>query len=190
MLCFLVALLFGQQEFKDAINALGSNVTPLDFFRRIVGPDFFDVLATETNNYMAGPYNRTHANFIPREHLTTAREMQAWTGGLFALHMTARQEVDQAWSKDFGIPILIEHFSRDRFVKLLRLFHFVNNDELPLGPEYFGYEPLQKVRPLIERIVSNTRALYVANCHKSSDEAIIPSKVRVFLACFFPLDAL
>jgi hypothetical protein len=169
--------LVSYQAFLDIILPIERECTPKDFFLSIVGRTFFDTLAQETNNYMRDVYSQTHSSFHPHYHLTDPDEMSAFVGGLFALHMFPHPDVKGAWSKDFGIPLLQRHFSRDRFLLLYRVIHFVNNKHFPFNAKQVGFERMQKVRPLIDEILKNSQRFYTLNRLTSADEAMIFFKV-------------
>jgi len=62
---------------------------------------------------------------------------------------------------------------RDRFLALLTMFHFNNNDA-KVARGQLGYDPLFKIRPVIDTLVTKFQDVYTPKEQLTINEAICP----------------
>ena len=73
----------------------------------------------------------------------------------------------------------------DRFKQILRYFHCADQSGyIPRGEE--GYDPLYKVRPIIDILSERFESLYKPNGELSIDESMIGTKCRVPFLQYMP----
>jgi hypothetical protein len=151
--------------------------SPLVFFLKLFPIDFIGTIVEQTNIYMRIQYHNTHKRNIKESDKTGIVEMLAFLGCLLASHMDSRP-LDEMWNADYGSPLVARTFSYNRFFFLLRTLHLVDNNRIPTNQKHYGYERLQKVRPMMDTLTRNSRAAFVPGQWLTLDEAMIPTKVR------------
>ena len=75
--------------------------------------------------------------------------------------------------------------SRDRFLLTLRYLH-LNDSSLQKKPDELGYDPLFKVRPLLDHLSAMFPSCYQASQNLSIDEMMIGTRCRVSFLQFLP----
>jgi hypothetical protein len=69
--------------------------------------------------------------------------------------------------------------SRDRFLALLTMFHLKNNDA-KAAREQPGYDPLFKIQPVIDTLITKFQDVYTPEEQLTIDEAICPFRGCIF----------
>ena len=69
--------------------------------------------------------------------------------------------------------------SRDRFVALLTMFHLNNNDPKAARGQP-GYDPLFKIRPITDTLITNFQDVYTPEKQLTIDEEICPFRGQIF----------
>jgi len=72
--------------------------------------------------------------------------------------------------------------SRDRFFAILTMFHLNNNDAKAARGQP-GYEPLFKIRPVIDTLITKFQDIYTPEEQLTIDEAICPFRGVYFFMC-------
>lgn len=163
-----------------------ASLGPLDFFLSLVPLSFFEDVVRETNKYMQGPYNHTHKDIVTEADNTGIIELLAFTGCLFAAHINGGS-LKELWNADYGTPVISRTFTMDRFNFLFRTLHLIDNSRYPRNQQEYGFERLQKLRPLIDVLMRTFRACFVPGQWVSLDEAMLPLKVLSAPPAFFML---
>ena len=90
---------------------------------------------------------------------------------------------------------LLEHQSRsplcsnrhrDRFEKISRYLHFVDNTTLP-ARDNPSFDRLQKIAPIVDQVNSALSAVYYPHCQVSINKAMIAFKGRSSMKQYVPL---
>ena len=91
------------------------------------------------------------------------------------------------WSTDpfLGNPGIRLVFPRERFEALNRYLHLNDSDQMP-GRDYPEYDPLYKIRPLIDMCLQSFRDRYVPGQDLSVDEGMIKYKGRLYFRQYMP----
>ena len=153
---------------------------PHEFFEAIFGSDTFDHIAQQTNLYAA----QAGASWDP----TCGSEMKLFIGIILAMGVHRLPHLHDYWSKHplLGVPGITHSMPRDRFKELLRYFHI--NDNTQAKPrDHPEYDKLHKIRPLLNKIRSNTQRAYIPHKQLSIDEAMVLFKGRSSIKQFMPL---
>ena len=114
-------------------------------------------------------------------------ELQAFIGLNLAMDLLRLPQVSDYWStvEIFQTPWFPAIMSRDRFFFLLRCLHLVNSTEQKKKGE-IGYDPLFKVRPLIDHLSAVFPVYYHAGRELSVDEMMIGTRCRVSFLQYIP----
>ena len=165
---------------------MGDDVSPIDFFELYVTADMIELFVRETNRY-AGQYMAQHKDSM-KEHSyaqqwkpTDANEMKTFLGLIFLMGVVYKPRLSMYWSTDelYSTPIFSQVMTRDRFLVLLKFWHFADN----MDPSYDVRDPnrdkLHKVRPLIDMMRSRCKRVYAPGKYLSVDESLVLFKGRL-----------
>jgi hypothetical protein len=108
-------------------------------------------------------------------------EVLAFVGCIIAMGMMELTNTRDYWSEDLGLPFVIETFSRNRFLQLLRYFHLADSHDVNADSDR-----IHKVRPLNDLILTQFRSLHYPSQHLTVDEAMVAFKGRSVLKQHIP----
>lgn len=165
-------------------NAPPADAPPIAYAELFFTEQFVQHLVEQTNLY-AQQYIQTHHAYLRRkprsrvhrwirEGETNPVEMRAFLGIILNMGLIRKPSLQGYWDTAHpsqATPWFNQHFSRDRFVLMLKFLHFNNNNHLPdqADPEYRVY----KVRPLITHFNSKFREHYTPQRDISIDESMV-----------------
>jgi hypothetical protein len=114
-------------------------------------------------------------------------ELQAFIGLNLAMGLLWLLQVSDYWStvEIFQTPWFPAVMSRDRFFMLLRCLHLVNSTQQKNKGDV-GYDPLYKVRPLIDHLSAVFPVYYHAGRELSVDEMMIGTRCRISFLQYIP----
>ena len=153
--------------------------SPFEYFSLLLPEEFWNTLSSETNRYAVQRQalkKTTDTNW----HETTPQEMKLFIFIQFMFGIHRLPEANMYWSTDplLRVPAIAEVMSRNRFNKLNQYFHVNDNSKaVPKGEP--AYDPLFKVRPLLNTVLENSRAHYYPGKDISIDEAMIKFNGRL-----------
>jgi len=159
--------------------------TEMDAFNVFFSDEMIECMVIETNRYAAQWKARPNLPRYARIHRwvdTDANEMRAFIALRIAMGLTKKNTAsDYFTSTSFWLtqtPNFKRVMSQHRFEALVSCLHFVNNEER-VGVDQDGYDPLFKLRPLIDIVVRNWRTAVTPCRHLSIDESMMPFRGRV-----------
>lgn len=167
-----------EQSYKVGVSHdLPVGAEPFEYFCLLVPDVFWNTIAAETNRYAEQKQeNKTDKDW----HVTTPNEMKLFIFINFMFGIHRLPEVQMYWSTDplLRVPAVADVMSRNRFNKLNQYFHLNNNhDAVQKGNP--GYDPLFKVRPLLDLVHGNSTKHYHPGQDISIDEAMIKFNGRL-----------
>lgn len=115
---------------------------PIDYFMDYIDEDIFEMFAVNTNKYAV---QNNVTDFIP----TDKKEIQI----LIALHLIMdyikRDNLMMYWDDSlFGIPIILNSMTLERFIELRNNLHIITNEDIPENNQ----DKFIKVRTLYDHI--------------------------------------
>lgn len=158
---------------------LPADATPFDFFSLLLPESFWSDVAEQTNLYAQQKQEEKGAadkNWKP----AAPDEMKLFIFVQFMFGIHRMPETAMYWSTDplLRVPAIADIMSKGRFQKLSQYFHLNDNRAaVPKGQP--GYDPLFKVRPLLNVVLENSRAHYSPGQDISIDEAMIKFNGRL-----------
>ena len=172
------------EELPGPVHQLPADATPLDFFSLLWAPSFFQLLAEETNRYASQRLVQRPDN---KWHPTTPEEIKAFLGVNIIMGIDQKPAIPHYWSTDpyLGNPGIQSVFPRERFEALNRYLHLNDSEQMP-GCDDAAYDPLYKIRPLIDNCQHNFRDQYVPGKDMSVDEGMVKFKGRLFFKQYMP----
>src|SRR2546425_1222690 len=191
-------------------HTLDTTASPLSFFNLIFDDALFESFVIVTNRYAhqslaadaakaaraaaaptaaAGSDADEVADRAVDENWTDTNvpEIKAYIGMNVAFGLRGHTSVEEIWSMEplLHDTVLSQVMSRDRYRVLSKYFHIVDNTGAKAYREE-GYDPMHKVRPIIDLFNIRCADLYKPKQHLSVDEAMIPFKGRHYTKQYMP----
>ncbi|CAF0987998.1 unnamed protein product, partial [Brachionus calyciflorus] len=114
----------------------------------------------------------------------TEEDILAFIGVLFCRgYMCPNTPVKEMWSKLYGIRLVSNIMSRNKFLKIIRYLRF---DEKSTRCTRVMNDKFCMIRELWDRFIKNSQACYVPNQHLTVDEQLLPSKTRCSFIQYMP----
>ena len=163
----------------------------LDFFSLILDDNFFQLLVNMTNKYALE--ERAKALALGKPHgckwtPTTTPEMKAYISMLIVMGLKNMTEANDIWSNR---PLLNDAYlssimPKNRYWALSKYLHIADNTGAVLDAKDPNYDPMHKVRPLIDLINARSSAIYKPKQCLSIDEGMIKFKGRHHAKMYMP----
>lgn len=166
---------------------LPANPKPIDFFTLFFPDELVERICRETNHYANSFYEDAQETLWKD---ITPGEFYVFSGYIFAMGLTQKQNLKDYWSTDevHNIPFFGKYLSRDRFFSILRFLHFNNNNDfVARGNE--GYDPLFKIRPVYDKMRELFASTYKPTQNLSLDESAIGWKGNLHYRVYNPSKA-
>ena len=166
-------------EFQQEATDDGIISSPREYFSSFFDSDILNLIVEQSNLYSI----QQNAN---KPLKLTKDELEKWIGLVIYFSMSKLPNTRMHWAKKLS-PLTDyagECMSRDRFETIKRFLHIADNSrEVSKGNN--GYDPLFKVRPLIDHLRPKFQALPRTQC-LSIDEQVVPFNKRSRLKQYIP----
>lgn len=175
--------------FEEAVGVLidiTDDTKPIDVFEMIFTPNLYEMIATETNKY--AEQKQRENNKIDKEWKpVTVCEIQRflYINIMFGIHQLP--ELRMYWSSDkmLQVDAVADVLSRNRYLKINQYLH-VNDRTQQIQRGQPGYDPLFKVRPILDIIRQRSKELYKPSRAISIDEAMVAYNGRLHFKQYIP----
>ncbi|XP_078734665.1 uncharacterized protein LOC144948862 isoform X1 [Lampetra fluviatilis] len=147
------------------VHSLKPGAEPLEFLKLFLDDAFMERIAAETNRCAA----QSHAvGWKPATRATVS----TFLGVLLVMGINVLPELNQYWATDdcLGNQFIQRAMSRNRFKNLMRYLRLTDDEKMPKKGEA-GYDPLYRVRPLIDHLLSAFHRHFVPFRDITVDEA-------------------
>ncbi len=163
---------------------LNDDARPLDYFHLYLPPHFFDTLAQETNRYAQ---QKIAQKADPLWTDTNAAEMKAFFAINIMMGIKQLPQIWCYWSEDerYRCNWISSTMSKTRFMKLSQYIHLRDTSNQPQTGQP-GYDPLYKVRPLLDMVEPLFMGPYKPAQNLSLDEGMVGFKGRLFFKQYMP----
>ena len=175
------------QKERKVFLLQSEEVTPLSIFNEVLGGDFYDKIAHETNIYSRrNPSRSSSQSHMKDWYDVNGDEIKKFFGMLIIMGIHSQPTFDLYWSKQFvhHHPFFSATMSRDRFQNIMRYLH-VADDSSPndlSSPQ----DPLRKIRPFVDTLSFTFKELYYPGKELSLDEGTCPFKGRLRWVTYNP----
>ena len=142
--------------------------TPYEYFKQFIDDTCLENIAIQTNMYALQSSGK--------ELNVTKAEIEQFIGILLFTGIYKCPSFRMYWENVSRFPLIADVMSRNRFESLLQYVHFNDNCKMK-KKDHPEYDPLFKVRPLLESLKANMRQVEPEECH-AIDEQMIPFKGR------------
>ena len=178
---------FLPQQVGPAI-LLGPQAKPVDYFLAMFGLTTFVVMAKQTNLYA----KQVQEKAGKRDDLWTptpedGKEMRAFFAMNIMMGIISLPSYDMYWKADSRLnqSSVSSVMTKRRYEKLSQYIHLADNSAMP-APNSPDYDPLYKVRPLLDTCERTFRTHYVPHKELSVDEAMVGFKGRLSWLQYMP----
>ena len=164
--------------------------SPWDIFQLFFSPEMFEHMQKETNRYAKQQINKKkQEGLLPpksvfaRWNKISLQEIKKFFAIIIHMSLLRKSSLRDYWTSR---PIIHTQYassvgmSRDRFLALLTMFHLNNNDAKAARGQP-AYDPLFKIRPVIDTLITKFQDVYTPEEQMTIDEAICPFRGRI---CF------
>ncbi|XP_033756191.1 piggyBac transposable element-derived protein 4-like [Pecten maximus] len=164
---------------------LNTNASVLEYFNLFLPQSFFETVANETNRYADQRQLVTGPD--PRWRPTTANEIRAYIGMNIMMGVKQLPRIWCYWSTDkrYYDAFISGVMPKTRFLKLNQYIHLRDTAVIP-GRDDPDYDPLFKVRPMLDMVSKKFRKAYKPGRDLSVDEAMIGFKGRIHFRQYMP----
>ena len=183
----------GQSGITD-ITELDENSSITDFFCYFIDNEFLHHIKEQTNLYARQCIRKMRStnSLSPKSRMAnwkgvTISELRKFFGIIFHTSVSQKPHISDHWSKKAVIscnfcPNLM---SRDRFLLILRNFHINDNSSEKKKGEP-GYDPLHKIRPLVDKVRLRFQQAYQPAEDITIDEGMCKYRGRIFFKQYMP----
>lgn len=164
----------GDTKLPELPTLADGEITPYSLFKMFITVEMLQSVAEETNKYSVEKDGRS-VN-------TTPLEMDQLIGMLFYMGLVQMPNLRSYWESDMWFEPVASVMSRDRFLKLVTVIHFVDNNAVTDDQKL---DKLWKLRSWFDALRKNFLKIPPKEC-QSIDEIIIPFKGRSSLRVYMP----
>lgn len=183
---------FDMRPNRTGILVNTDDLMPLDYFKLFFPDELFECIADNTNLYAEQFFDSPSYDELPvnsrfrKWQATSPNEMKKYVALQIAMGICSKPEIAEYWDKFWLTNVRFgKVMSRNRFELLSSFIHFNDNSsQIPRGQP--GYDPLHKVRPLLDITDPLYLAAYAPKRELAIDESMIKFKGRIFFRQYLP----
>ena len=168
-----------------------SEFSPLDYFKLFFPDEAFELMCEQTNlsslQFFDQPVEFSARSRFNSWTETTVSELHAYVALQIAMGLCQKNEIEDYWSSYWLIHTpFTKVMTRDRFEIISSFLHFADNtiDRPVCGQE--NYDPLWKIRDLLNICEPQYTEVYGPIRELSIDESIIKFKGRLHMKQYLP----
>jgi len=166
---------FNFMKQNELLVPIPGDGNPIDFYFLLFDDDFINLLVDETNSYAEKDFLRIGHH--PSSRISTWKptdkdEMLTFLALIIHTGTIKLNRLNDYWKKHhlFNITCFSNYTSRDRFLVIMRCFHFAPNIE---DDQVQPLDRLYKVRPLINYFNNKMNTIYYPKKELSLDESMV-----------------
>lgn len=177
-----------------SLKTLTSNDTAVDCFYKFFPKSIFSWVSDQTNLYASQFYENIEADKVsPRSRYKqwtecTPEDIQAMTAIEIGMGFCRKTSIEQYFSETCWVnstPNYANIMSRDRYQNLRSFLHFANNNR-QLPKTHVEYDPLFKIRPIIDTVKNTYLQEFEPGRSLSVDESMLRFKGRLWFKQYMP----
>ena len=165
---------------------------PYDYFLLFFPESGFDWIRDMINLYAEQFFDQpselpTSSRFLSWTD-TTSNEVKSFMGLQIAMSLCAKPSIEDYWRKRCRVTAtsgFSDIMSRNRFGLLCSFLHFSDNSKAKARGEH-GYDPLQKIRPLLDITMPCLSLYYTPLKELSVDESMRKFEGRIYFRQYIP----
>ena len=166
-------------EFSGPVHDLPVDSGPLDYFKLFFPDSVLNMIVEETNRYAEQQQEAKGAQDVYWKPATLA-DIRKYIYTLITFGHHQVPELSIIWSSDpyWRVSAIADIWGRQRYQKIHQYFHLADSSHQP-GRNDEGYDPMYKVRPLLDHIRNVCSSVYKPKQNLSVDEAMVAFTGRV-----------
>ncbi|KAJ1143324.1 hypothetical protein NDU88_009634 [Pleurodeles waltl] len=168
------------------------NFLPVHFFHLFMDDVFLEEIVEQTNVYAEQYLRDNAARLKPQSRATHwvptyLEEIKRFLGLSFLMGLIRKPSLASYWSTSplMATAIFPATMTRNRYLLLLRMLHFVDN-ALALPRDHPDCDRLFKIRPVLDHFVDRFSEVYVPGKEISVDESLVLFKGRLVFKQYIP----
>ncbi|XP_064109615.1 piggyBac transposable element-derived protein 4-like [Macrobrachium nipponense] len=176
----------GKEELCVTVHpsSTDNQIWPIDVYKQIITDDIINLIVQETNRYAEQKISSvtvTRRSKLRQWVPTNNEEIEKFIGLIIYMGLVPFPEIQLYWSKSilYKNEIVPKTMSRDRFLLLLQMLHFCNNEEPNVGRDW-------KIRKLLDMILVQYQSIYKSGSDVIIDESMVPFRGRVIFRQYIP----
>lgn len=165
---------------------------PIQYFQLFMDDVFLGEIVEQTNLYAEQFLRDNSARLRPHSRATrwsptNLEEMKKFLGLTFLMGLIRKPSMSSYWSTSplMATAIFPAVMTRDRYLLLLRMLHFVDNG-LALPRDHPECDRLFKIRPVLDHFVDRFSEIYTPGKEISIDESLVLFKGRLVFRQYIP----
>ena len=138
-------------------SSTANQIWPIDLYKQIITDDIINLIVQETNRYAE---QKISSVTVTRSKLRqwvpmNKGEIEKFIGLIIYMGLVPLPDIQIYWSKSriYRNELVPSTMSRDRFLLLLQMLHFCNNEEPNVGKDL-------KIRKLVDMILVQYQSIY------------------------------
>ena len=169
------------------------NATPYDYFTLYFPDEVYNLLSNMINlyalQYFDQPCELSRSSRFLTWKDTTPNEVKTYVGIQIAMALCAKPKIEDYWRKKCQLTRttgFADVMSRNRYQLLNSFLHFMDNTEYRSRGDRL-YDPLQKIRPLLNLTTPCLSKYYIPKKELSIDETMRKFKGRIYFKQYMPI---
>ncbi|XP_053323867.1 piggyBac transposable element-derived protein 4-like [Spea bombifrons] len=160
---------------------------PNSFFNLMFAPEFFELLAAQTNIYAAQCQAADQGDRSQTWYPTDPHEIKKFWALTLMMGIVKKPTMRLYWSTDpiISTPAFSQIMPRNRYFELLKCLHFSDNSQCP-PREHPQFDRLYKLRPIINYFSSKFPEIYTPDQNVAIDESLVLFKGRLNFKQYIP----
>ncbi|XP_064080661.1 piggyBac transposable element-derived protein 4-like [Macrobrachium nipponense] len=176
----------GKEELCVTVHpsSTDNQIWPIDVYKQIITDDIINLIVQETNRYAEQKISSvtvTRRSKLRQWVPTNNEEIEKFIRLIIYMGLVPFPEIQLYWLKSilYKNEIVPKTMSRDRFLLLLQMLHFCNNEEPNVGRDW-------KIRKLLDMILVQYQSIYKSGSDVIIDESMVPFRGRVIFRQYIP----
>lgn len=176
--------------YRNVKNCNG--LEPVDVFYKFFPVNIFDFVADQTNLYFSQCVDRT-VDFPPHSRVrkwvnVSSNDIKAFVAAEIGMGLCNKSELPSYFQNTFWLtrtPGFRELFTASKYTLIKSFLHF-NNNENQIKKGNIGYDPLYKIRPIIDMTKDTYLHVFQPGQSLSVDETMVKFKGRLSFKQYLP----
>lgn len=167
------------------IDNLPASPSPLDVFECFFTKDFMESITDQTNRYYEylSRQNNDDSSRLKRWKPADYKEMYCFLAVTIFMPQLKKLNVSDYWTTDsyLSTPIFGRLMKRDRYLLIMRLLHFTDNDAEPVEGD-----SLRKIRSVVDHLKTTFKSNFYPFQNLCIDESLLLYKGRLYFKQYIP----
>lgn len=161
-----------------------NKIHPIDVYKLFIDDEVIDLIVKETNRYAdkhIADQRVRRSSYLKNWKPVSSKCIKNFLGIIILMGLNKQPTYDCYWSRSklYGVQLIQDAMSRNRFEEILRFFHLADNDNSD------PTDRLAKINPLIKLVAKNFEK-YTPGEKVVIDESLVRHRGRTILRQYIP----